>query len=344
LETSKINIRTQQWVAALSVVLLTIKVVAYYVTNSVAILTDALEGIVNIVAGFVGLYSLYISAKPRDEDHPYGHGKVEFVSAALEGAMIFTTGFIIAFQSLKNLISPEPLHALDTGMILIGIAAVANYILGAVCIRIGRRNQSMALHASGKHLQSDTYTTAGIIVGLFIVYLTGIQWLDSLTAIIFAGLIVWTGYKILRSSLAGIMDESDRDLLKKMVILLNEHRRDNWMDLHNVRIIKYGNVLHVDGHLTVPWYLNVNEAHHELDEFISLVSSRFGNTMEFFIHTDGCVESSCQICHKKDCPVRQHNFQKNIVWTVENISQNKKHDVMTAGAGPQSTVHRPQPM
>jgi len=125
------------------------------------------------------------------------------------------------------------------------------------------------------------------------------------------------------------MDESDRDLLKKMVTLLNEHRRDNWMDLHNIRIIKYGNVLHVDGHLTVPWYLNVNEAHLELDEFINLVCSRFGNTMEFFIHTDGCLESSCRICHKQDCPVRQHAFEKHITWTVENISQNKKHDVTT---------------
>jgi cation diffusion facilitator family transporter len=331
LEASRINIRTQQWVAILSVVLLAVKVVAYYVTHSVAILTDALEGIVNIVAGFVGLYSLYVSAKPRDEDHPYGHGKVEFISAALEGAMIFTTGFIIAYQCIKNLIDPEPLHKLDTGMILIGMAAVANYILGAVCVRIGRRNQSMALQASGKHLQSDTYTTLGIIVGLAVVYITGIQWLDSVTAIIFAGLIVWTGYKILRSSLAGIMDESDRNLLKKMVSLLNQHRRDNWMDLHNIRIIKYGNVLHVDGHLTVPWYQNVNEAHEELDEFINLLSSRFGNSMEFFIHTDGCVESSCKICHKQDCPVRKHPFERNIEWTVDNISQNKKHDITTNG-------------
>lgn len=330
MEAAKKNIRTQQWVAVLSVVLLALKVVAYYVTNSVAVLTDALEGIVNIVAGFVGLYSLYVSAKPRDEDHPYGHGKVEFISAALEGAMIFTTGFIIAYQSVKNLIDPEPLRQLDTGMLLIGLAAAANYVLGTVCVRIGKRNQSMALQASGRHLQSDTYTTAGIIVGLLVVYFTAIQWLDSVIALAFAGFIVWTGYKILRSSLAGIMDESDRDLLKKMVSLLNHHRRHNWMDLHNVRIIKYGNVLHVDGHLTVPWYLNVNEAHAELDEFIKLVSERFGNTMEFFIHTDGCVEASCKVCHKEDCALRQHRFEKHIEWTVENISLNKKHGVMTS--------------
>ena len=301
------------------------KVTAYYLTNSVAILTDALEGIVNIVAGLVGLYSLHLSAKPRDEDHPYGHGKAEFISAALEGTMILVAGFVISYQAIKNLIWPEPLHQLDIGMILISIAAIINYIMGAVCVRIGKQNGSMALLSSGKHLQSDTYTTVGIIVGLAVVYFTNITWLDSVVAIVFAMIIVVTGYRIVRSSLAGIMDESDRDLLKKMVALLNNNCRENWIDLHNVRIIKYGNVLHLDGHLTVPWYLNVDEAHLEIDAFITLLRDRFGDTMEFFIHTDGCREFQCRLCDKQNCHVRQHNFEKKLEWTVENISSNKKH-------------------
>lgn len=319
------NIQVQKWVAALSVILLVAKVAAYYITNSVAILTDALEGIVNIIAGLVGLYSLYLSAKPRDEDHPYGHGKAEFVSAALEGAMILVAGFVISYQAIQNLIWPEPLHQLDVGMIIICAAAIINFIMGAVCIRIGKQNNSMALLSSGRHLQTDTYTTIGIVVGLAVVYFTKITWLDSVVAIIFAIVIVRTGYKILRSSLAGIMDESDRDLLKKMVSVLNHHRRENWVDLHNVRIIKYGNVLHLDGHLTVPWYLNVEEAHLEIDEFISLLRDQFGATTEFFIHTDGCREFQCRLCDKTNCHVRQHSFEKKLEWTVENISRNKKH-------------------
>ena len=116
LSTSKKNIRVQQWVAIISVVLLFVKITAYLVTNSVAILTDALESIVNVVAGFVGLYSLYVSAKPHDEDHPYGHGKIEFVSAALEGSMIFVAGFVIIYNAIKNIIYPEPLLSLDLGL------------------------------------------------------------------------------------------------------------------------------------------------------------------------------------------------------------------------------------
>jgi cation diffusion facilitator family transporter len=202
---------------------------------------------------------------------------------------------------------------------------VINFIMGTVCIRIGKQNNSMALLSSGKHLQSDTYTTLGIVVGLAVVYFTNIWWLDSVVAIIFAAIIVLTGYKILRSSLAGIMDESDRELMKKMVALLNNNRREHWIDLHNVRIIKYGNVLHLDGHLTVPWYLNVEEAHREIDAFITLLRDHFGDTMEFFIHTDGCREFQCKLCDKQNCHLRQHDFKKKLEWTVENISSNKKH-------------------
>jgi cation diffusion facilitator family transporter len=325
LDAARKNIQIQKWVASLSVVLLVAKVIAYFLTNSVAILTDALEGIVNIIAGFVGLYSLYVSAKPRDENHPYGHGKIEFVSAAFEGAMILIAGCLIIFQAGKNLIWPEPLQKLDIGIILICITAAVNYMMGAICIRMGKQNGSMALLAGGKHLQSDTYTTAGIVAGLLVVFFTEIVWLDSVIAILFAGIIMVTGYKIFRTSLAGIMDEYDRELLIKMVGVLNHNRHENWVDLHNVRIIKYGNVLHIDCHLTVPWYLNVDEAHHEIDEFILLLRNRFGASMEFFIHTDGCREFQCRLCDKQQCHVRKHAFEKKLEWTVENISSNKKH-------------------
>lgn len=319
------NIRVQKWVAFLSVGLLVVKVLAYYMTNSVAILTDAMEGIVNIVAGFVGWYSLYVSSKPRDEDHPYGHGKVEFLSAALEGAMIFIAGFVIIYEAVQNLIYPETIQRLDTGMILICGTAVVNYVMGAVCLRIARKNNSIALEASGKHLQSDTYTTLGIVAGLIVVYFTDIKWLDSVIAIVFALIIVWTGYKIVRSSVAGIMDEYDRDLLIKLVSTLNSNRRVNWVDLHNLRIIKYGNVLHVDCHLTVPWYLNIHEAHTEIDALTELVRDRFGESVEFFVHTDGCLEFQCRLCSKFECHVRQHAFERKVEWKVENVVSDKKH-------------------
>lgn len=329
MENSKKNIQVQQWVAAISVILLSIKVGAYFLTNSVAILTDALESIVNVVAGFIGLYSLYISAKPRDEDHPYGHGKIEFVSAAIEGSMIFFAGIFIIYNAVRNIIYPQPLQQLDLGLSLIFATGVINFIMGATCIRIGSRHGSAALQASGRHLQSDTYTTVGIGVGLVAIYLTGIWWLDSVVAIIFAFIIMFTGYRIMRTSLAGIMDETDLALLADMVNTLNQIRRDNWIDLHNLRVIKYGNRLHIDCHLTVPWYLNQRESHEEIDQFITFTREHFGHSTEFFIHTDGCMEFQCPICVKQDCPVRMHPLKKQIKWTVANISSDQKHSTDT---------------
>jgi cation diffusion facilitator family transporter len=327
LNAAKKNIQVQQWVAILSVALLAVKIFAYLVTNSVAILTDALESIVNVVAGFVGLYSLHLSAKPHDDDHPYGHGKIEFVSAAVEGSMIFVAGFLIIYNAIKNIVYPEPLIQLNLGIALVFSTAILNYIMGFVCISIGKKNNSMALQASGKHLQTDTYTTVGIVVGLALIYFTGIVWIDSAVAIIFAIIIIFTGYKILRTSLAGIMDETDSGLLEKIVDTLNNHRRPNWIDLHNLRIIKYGNKLHIDCHLTVPWYLNLREAHKEIDDFTKVTRESFGESVEFFIHTDGCMEFQCRICDKFDCPVRAHSLEKKIRWTVENISRDKKHAI-----------------
>ena len=290
-----------------------------------AILTDALESIVNVVAGLIGLYSLYVSAKPRDYDHPYGHGKVEFISAAIEGTLIAVAGLIIIYEAINNLVHPHTIKKLDYGIILIAITAVVNYLTGILCARTGKKNNSLALVASGKHLQSDTWSTLGIIVGLVLILLTGISWLDSAVAMLFAFIIIFTGYKIVRSSVAGIMDEADVELLKKMVDMLNNNRKENWVDLHNLRIIKYGGTIHVDCHLTVPWFLNVHEAHKEIDALSALVKNEYGESVELFVHSDGCLDFSCPICTKKDCAVRKHAFEKKVEWTMENVSRNTKH-------------------
>lgn len=323
------NISVQTWVAAISVLLLAVKLIAYYITASVAILTDALESIVNVAAGFIGLYSLYLSAKPRDTDHPYGHGKVEFISAAIEGTMIGAAGVIILYKAIKNLILPAELHKLDFGILLISLTALVNYITGYFCLRTGRKNNSPALMASGRHLQTDTWSTAGILAGLLLLYITGYKWIDSVVAILFGIIIMVTAYKIIRKSIAGIMDEADVELLKKFVSLLEANRRANWVDLHNLRVIKYGAVLHVDCHLTVPWYLNVNEAHGEIETLASFIRNEFGASLELFVHTDGCLYSQCAICTKTDCPERKHDFVHRKIWTLENISQNKKHEFVT---------------
>ncbi|MBK8311193.1 MAG: cation transporter [Chitinophagaceae bacterium] len=327
MSTAKQNLSVQRWVAAISVLLLAVKFIAYYSTHSVAILTDALESIVNVAAGFIGLYSLYVAAKPRDQDHPYGHGKAEFLSAAIEGTLIGTAGLIIIYKAVQNLIHPVELHKINYGIWLIAVTACLNFIVGYFCLRTGKRNNSLALIASGKHLQTDTWSTVGIIIGLVLLYFTGYKWIDSTIAILFALYIIYTGYKILRTSIAGIMDEADVKLLSLLVEVLNTNRRENWVDLHNLRVIKYGTVLHVDCHLTVPWFLNVHEAHKEVDALGILIRKEFGESLELFVHSDGCLPFQCKICNKEHCPERKNNFEQRINWTLENISQNKKHEL-----------------
>jgi len=310
---------------AVAVTLFLVKLAAYYLTQSIAILTDALESTVNVIAGFVGLYSLSVAAKPRDEDHPYGHGKAEFLSAAVEGALVIMAGLIIIYEAIVDFIHPHPLQKLDKGIFLVAATAIVNYVVGAISIYRGKKNNSMALQASGRHLQSDTWSTVGIILGLVVIWYTKLTIFDGIVSLIFAGIILYTGYHILRGSIAGIMDEADLKLLERMISYLNTCRRENWIDLHNLRVIKYGGLLHVDCHLTVPWYLNVQEAHNEIESLASLIRARFGESMEFFVHADPCLDFSCPICTKADCTVRKHAFEHRVEWTLQNVLADKKH-------------------
>ncbi len=322
---AKENYNFQKIIAIVGVSLFIIKLAAWYLTNSVSILTDALESTINVVSAFIGLYSLYLSGIPKDRNHPYGHGKVEFVSAATEGLLIGMAGVVIIYEAILHLQNPAEIGQLDYGILLVSVTAVVNYGVGYIAVSKGKKNNSLALIASGKHLQSDTYSTLGIIVGLILLYFTKLVWLDSAIALLFALFIIYTGYKIVRDSLSGIMDEADSVLLNKIVALLQSSRKENWVDLHNLRIIKYGSTLHLDCHLTVPWFLNINEGHREIDSLDQLVRENFGESIELFVHTDGCVDFSCKICHKKECAERKSDFVKRIDWTVENISANTKH-------------------
>ncbi|MBF9253585.1 cation transporter [Pontibacter sp. 172403-2] len=321
------GVRLQVLVVVVGVLLLIAKFVAFFLTNSNAILTDALESIINVVAGAFSLYSLILSAQPRDENHPYGHGKIEFIASTLEGSMIMVAGGVIIIKSVLNLFAPVPLHQLDLGILLVAISGAVNYGIGMLTERKGRANNSLVLIAGGKHLKSDAYSTVGILLGLLLIYLTGLVWLDSAVAILFGAIIGFTGYKILRSSVAGIMDEADYELLKHIVQVLNENRRVNWIDIHNLRVIKYGSTLHIDCHLTVPWYLNVLEAHDEVEAVGKLIRSKIDPDIELFIHTDPCIAPSCAICSNKACDVRLHPFKERVNWDLEKVIADRKHSL-----------------
>lgn len=307
--------------------LMGLKFVAYLITVSNAILTDALESIINVVAGFLALYSLVLSARPKDKNHPYGHGKIEFISAAVEGTLILLAGSIMIIKSAYNIFVPLPLSHLQQGIWLTGIAGAVNYLLGYFSIRMGKAKQSYTLQASGQHLKSDAYSTLGMILGLLLIWLTGALWLDNIIAIIFGGIIAVTGYRILKSSISGIMDEADYQILAEIIALLEKNRKPNWIDLHNLRIIRYGAHLHIDAHVTVPWYLSIQQAHEEITAIDQLINKHIEAPVEFFIHTDPCLPFSCSICQKSDCTERQKPFEKRVYWALENTLDNQKHGI-----------------
>lgn len=299
---------------------------AWYLTHSVSILTDALESTVNIIAGFIGLYSVILAAKPRDLNHPYGHGKVEFISAAIEGALIFIAGLMIMYEAAEQLLHPHVrLDKINIGIIITVITGLANLLLGTYAVNVGKKDRSLTVEAAGKHLRTDAYSTFAIVAGLALLLATKWKWLDSGVAIVFAVIILVTGYKVIRKSLAGIMDEADEALLKQLIDFLQERRQPQWIDLHNLRVIQYGDVLHVDAHMTLPWYYQVKEAEHEIHSLEKIIGGHFGDKIELFIHVDACMPYQCPLCALEDCPVRRAVFLGQVAWDEQNVWANQKH-------------------
>lgn len=316
----------QRIIAFVGVFLFFSKLFAWRMTNSGAVFSDAMESIVNVISAFMGLYSLYLAAKPRDNDHPYGHGKVEFVTSGIEGALIVIAGIAIIFESIDALITGIQLNKLDWGIAIIAATALINYIMGYISYQKGKKENSLVLMSSGKHLQSDTISTLGVIVGLVLVYLTGWVWLDVVMALFFGGYIIVVGYKIIRKALRGIMDEKDESLLAEIVKVIQQNRCTEWIDIHNMKVQQFGSHLHIDAHITLPYYYSLQQAHQEMEKVIQLLLQNTDRSIEFNFHMDYCKSFSCEIC-AMECPFREKPFVKTIQWNTQNISQVQKHQL-----------------
>ncbi|MFN3020180.1 cation diffusion facilitator family transporter [Chryseobacterium sp. TY3] len=323
---SKNNFRFQRNVAIIGIVLFVAKLIAWRLTNSDAVFSDAMESIVNIIASFMGLYALYVAAKPKDEDHPYGHGKVEFITSGVEGTLIIFAGVVIIVQAVNSLLSNNVPGKLDWGIAIVAATAIINYIMGYISLQKGLKEKSLVLQSSGKHLMTDTITTAGVVISLIIVYITKLFWLDAVVAILFGSYIIVVGYKIVRKSLSGIMDEQDLDLIEKIAEILEKNREEDWIDVHNMKIQQFGSNLHIDAHITFPYYYSLREAHQEMEKVILVLAKNTKRQVEFNFHMDDCKPKSCEVCQLKNCPVREKEFLKRITWTAQNITQPDKHD------------------
>ncbi|GAB3936358.1 cation diffusion facilitator family transporter [Mucilaginibacter myungsuensis] len=308
-----------------SVLLMGAKFVAYLITASNFVLTDAAESIVNVVASAFAFYSIYLTSLPRDSNHPYGHGKVEFFSAFIEGALISVAGIGILIKSTYSIFYPNAIHELLTGAIIIGITGVVNGGLGYFMISKGKELRSLTLEADGKHLITDMVTSVGLVIGLTLIHFTGLLWLDSALSIGVGMYIVFNGYQLIRRSVGGLMDEADFEVVNNVIEILDKQRKPEWIDIHNLRAQKYGAELHIDCHLTLPNYFDLIRVHDEVKQVDELINKEARIKTEFFIHTDPCLPYCCHYCSMPDCPIRTEEKRIDIPWTMVNLTRNKKH-------------------
>lgn len=319
MEEAAIKLRVQKWILAASTLLLAGKFTAYLLTNSAGILTDAMESIVNVAAGAISLWCLRWGSRPKDKDHPFGHGKIELISASVEGLMISTAGVMIIFEGIRRLLNPVELGPLDAGIVIVALSGAVNWILGTVSIRYGKKYGSMALTAGGKHLHSDTWSTVGLVAGLLLVRWTGKVWVDSLLALGFGTIIIITGISILRKTVANLLDKADEQLLDDLAKTLNTHKKPQWIDIHNAKATKYGNLLHLDCDLTVPWYMTIEEGHREGEQLDRILQDKYSNRLQANIHLDPCNifdRPVCGKCEVSSCQYRKEPFRKSEEITV----------------------------
>jgi len=294
------------------------KIGAYFLTGSAAIFSDAAESVVHIMATGMALFSIILSNKPPDESHPYGHNKVEYFSAGVEGFLIFTAAVVIIYSAVSDIIKGPELEKLDTGAIIIFFAALINMFLGFYLVRIGKKTNSITLIADGKHVLTDSYTSAGVIVGVLLVIFTGYKLFDPIFAIAVGLNIIYTGFKLIRESVGGLMNEANQDVLKKIAAVLTKNKRDYWIDIHELRYWQSGDRIFLDFHLILPYYFEIQQTHKEENEIEEIIQNEFEGS-QLKIHFDFCVPELCKYCNYSQCKVRAFQKNTNFDWDVKKL-------------------------
>lgn len=305
---------------AVSTLLLLVKFFAYFLTNSQAIFSDALESIVNVTAASLALFIIFVSSRPADRDHPYGHGKAEYFSSAVEGALISFAAVMIVIESINAILDGRNIMRIDLGLLLIIAAGFANAILGIYLIRLGKKSHSAALIASGKHVLSDFYTSGAVIVGLILVRLTGIHWLDPAAALVVGAILAFTGFKLIRDSVHALMDAEDSELVSRLGEIFTQNRKPGIIRIHHARVIRSGNYHHIDAHVVVPEYWDVATAHHETNAFENQVLLSYEHRGEIHFHIDPCRRVYCHACDMADCKIRREPFELLIPFTFAELT------------------------
>jgi cation diffusion facilitator family transporter len=295
---------------SVSTLLMALKFLAFLLTGSSAILSDALESIINVAAGAFGLWSVYLASKPPDTEHPYGHGEMEFFSAGFEGALIILAAGAIVWESVPKILTPHALPKLDWGLLILLGTGLANLWLGLALIRTGKRTRSMAISADGKHILTDVYTTVGVIAGLLLVRLTGWNFLDGAVACAVAANIVFVGIRLIFASTSRLMRAHDPELLERITSVIAQNRKPEWIHIHRLRAWSSGREIHMDFHLILPRDLSLEDAHKQVVEVQNLLRSQLPGAQDIMIHVEPCIDPECRICSRQRCLVRGKSFSE----------------------------------
>lgn len=323
------RIRIIKTVLFVSIGIMGLKFLTFWLTKSGAILSDALESLINIATSTFTLYSISYSAKHKDEDHPYGHGKVEYFAVGFEGALILGTGVYIIIHSISKFLHPQPIQGVDAGILLTLLSGIIMWLIGGFLKKRGRELKSNPLIADGEHFHVDSITSAGLIGGLVLYRFTGWQWVDPLLATLLALHIIFSGYKLLKESIDRLMDKADLNTIEEVAYVLEKMKKSNWIDIHNLRVQRFGDYLHIDCHLTLPFYLTLEQVHDEIKLLELELDKELPYQVELFIHTDPCQQLPCALCATEHCNYRKTPMLKRVDWTISNLIKNKKHQLST---------------
>lgn len=286
------------------VAMFVMKTTGYMITNSAAILSDAMESVVHVVATGIALYSIILIGRPADREHPYGYGKAEYFSAGVEGALIVIAAIAICYEATRDLINGSHLKALDVGAWVVGTAGAINLLLGYYLVRTGKKTNSLALVADGKHVLTDSYTSIGVLVGVILVAITKLTILDPLFAIGVALNIIFTGYHLVGESIRGLMNVAEPELLERIVTVINRNRTPDMIDIHRLRAWSSGQRRFIDFHLTLPYFYSLRRAHEVGEVLHDAIRGEFSGEAEVMIHLDACNDDCCVYCSKEPCDHR----------------------------------------
>jgi cation diffusion facilitator family transporter len=271
---------------AAAIVTILLKSYAYYITGSMGLLSDALESFVNLFAAVFALVMLTISQKPADERHKYGHGKAEYFSSAIEGALILVAAFTIIWAAVPRIMNPASLENVHTGLFISLLASLVNLTVGLTLIHHGKKNKSILLEADGRHLMTDVYTTVGVIVGIVLVMLTGWLIIDPIIAILVALNIIYTGYKLISRSASGLMDATipEEDLQKITTYL--DSIKEQHIEYHSLLTRVAGQRKFISLHLLIPGEWTVKKGHDYADDVEETIISLFDEPVTVHTHIE----------------------------------------------------------